>query len=605
MYARRIQITNYGPIEQLDIEFPFDDEGRPKPVVLVGENGSGKSIFLSHIVNGLVYAKGVAYDLSPEVPLDHVYKTRSANYITFGREYYFTRVDYSNGLFTTELHAIRRRSDYHEGSPGFTMPDAIALWDSMDPQEQGVSNTFGHHPTLAPSPHFETIQDAFANNCILYFPADRFDDPGWLAAANLPAELGHNQGRERVAGTTTRKVIASSMLRDVQNWILDVMLSVALPGTPERDQDQRALKAIEEVITDVVGWRDIRFFVGSRGRRSIGIISPDGQRLRNIFQLSSGETGLLTLFLSILRDYDLCERTQLNIPEVSGIVVVDEIDLHLHVKHQIEVLPRLMRMLPQVQFIVTTHSPLFVLGMNNAFDDDGFALYEMPQGRLISAEEFREFGNAYQAFAETRSFEEDLKRKLVASQKPVLYVEGTTDAAYLRAAADRLEHSALLDRFDLSGIGGKGQLSNTWAALQKLESQATETVAPRVVLLLHDPEYEGDPDSIGNVFRRAMPLMADRRITKGIENLFPNEAIERARQAKPAHIDIERPHSRIVRGQETDVPEQWTVNEDEKANLCQWFCENGTAEDFGDFAGVFNILEEVLQSANQDEGASD
>ena len=52
MYIKSIHILNYGPISQLAIEMPFDDS-TPKPVVLVGENGSGKSIILSHIVNGL------------------------------------------------------------------------------------------------------------------------------------------------------------------------------------------------------------------------------------------------------------------------------------------------------------------------------------------------------------------------------------------------------------------------------------------------------------------------------------------------------------------------------------------------------------------------
>ena len=47
MYVRRIRLENYGPIPNLDIKLPFNDD-RPKPVVLVGENGSGKSIVLSH-----------------------------------------------------------------------------------------------------------------------------------------------------------------------------------------------------------------------------------------------------------------------------------------------------------------------------------------------------------------------------------------------------------------------------------------------------------------------------------------------------------------------------------------------------------------------------
>ena len=56
MYTRRIQLINYGPVEKLDIEFPFEGETL-KPVILVSANGSGKSILLAHIVNGILQAK--------------------------------------------------------------------------------------------------------------------------------------------------------------------------------------------------------------------------------------------------------------------------------------------------------------------------------------------------------------------------------------------------------------------------------------------------------------------------------------------------------------------------------------------------------------------
>jgi hypothetical protein len=41
-----------------------------------------------------------------------------------------------------------------------------------------------------------------------------------------------------------------------------------------------------------------------------------------------------------------------------GIILIDEVDLHLHPSWQMEVLPRLSRGLPNIQFIVTSHSPL-------------------------------------------------------------------------------------------------------------------------------------------------------------------------------------------------------------------------------------------------------
>ena len=44
--------------------------------------------------------------------------------------------------------------------------------------------------------------------------------------------------------------------------------------------------------------------------------------------------------------------------DIVGIVLIDEIDLHLHANLQRSLVPRLRAVLPKVQFIVTTHSPL-------------------------------------------------------------------------------------------------------------------------------------------------------------------------------------------------------------------------------------------------------
>ena len=61
--------------------------------------------------------------------------------------------------------------------------------------------------------------------------------------------------------------------------------------------------------------------------------------------------------------------------DTQGLVLVDEIDLHLHPEWQRVVLPTLSRALPLVQFVVTTHSPL-VVGSLQA--DNLFSLVEDP-----------------------------------------------------------------------------------------------------------------------------------------------------------------------------------------------------------------------------------
>lgn len=60
--------------------------------------------------------------------------------------------------------------------------------------------------------------------------------------------------------------------------------------------------------------------------------------------------------------YHLCMTCpdEKKLTENRGIVMIDEIDLHLHPKWQMTVLPTLAEALPNIQFIITSHSPLVV-----------------------------------------------------------------------------------------------------------------------------------------------------------------------------------------------------------------------------------------------------
>ena len=89
-------------------------------------------------------------------------------------------------------------------------------------------------------------------------------------------------------------------------------------------------------------------------------------------------------------------------------------------------------------------------------------------------------------------------------------------------------------------------------------------------------------------------MQGDNPVNKGVENLFDKVALNKAIAANPSYIDIDNEHTKTVRGLTKIVPETWTVNNNEKMNLCDWLCENGTAEDFRHFGVVFELLEEVL-----------
>ena len=610
MYTKRIQLRSFGPIDKLDIKLPFEGD-TPRPVVLVGQNGSGKSILLSHVVSGLLRAKDMVYDQTPEVEPGRVYRLKTNFYIKSEAQFSFTRVDFENSWYVSELTAMRKKQEYPEVPPEIAGTDVEPIWGQMN----SVSNDHAESNFGADYEDYMRLRSVVASNCILYFPFNRFEDPAWLNRGNLTAQAEFVD-RKPMLAHTERRAIATSPLEQNRNWLVDVIydrrvsetrsVRVPLPSPGEdkpwfieaereetRDHDESVLRtALQIVRTVLLDETNASFRLGRRGHRFVALHGDDGLIVPSIFQLSSGETSLLNIFLSILRDFEWGGSRFSDAANVRGTVVVDEIDLHLHALHQIEVLPLLIRMFPRVQFILTTHSPLFVLGMNRLFGEAGFALHRLPDGHRINPEEFSEFGDAYSAFSSTRRFVDDLEEAVRTASSPVLLTEGDTDSRYLSRAAELLGKEATLERFVVRAADGSANLAKVW------RNPMPDLFAQRV-LLLFDCDQNRPSRDRGQILQRSLPFHSDHPIRSGIENLFSKQTLEKARLHSSAFIDIEHEHQRTLRGVQAVIPEKWTVNDDEKTNLCDWLCENGTAGDFAHFQAVFDLLEEVIDATPQ------
>lgn len=84
------------------------------------------------------------------------------------------------------------------------------------------------------------------------------------------------------------------------------------------------------------------------------VLTKAGQEL-TADMLSEGERSLLILAMTIARRLAMLEPASPS--EHAAVVVLDEIELHLHPAWQRAVVPSLLRAFPTCQFIVTTHSP--------------------------------------------------------------------------------------------------------------------------------------------------------------------------------------------------------------------------------------------------------
>jgi predicted ATP-binding protein involved in virulence len=123
-------------------------------------------------------------------------------------------------------------------------------------------------------------------------------------------------------------------------------------------------------------------------------LTKQGQEL-SVSQLSDGEKCLLALIGDLARRLAIANpNPQQNPLQGSGVVIIDEIELHLYPQWQRGIIPALTRTFPNCQFIVTTHSPQVIS------DVEWVQLLKMtPAG--IAIERLRSFGKDSNRILET------------------------------------------------------------------------------------------------------------------------------------------------------------------------------------------------------------
>lgn len=179
MYLRSIQLRNTGPIQELNLVLPFTGEN-PKPLVLVGRNGSGKSTVISFIVNALVALKQQVYE-DAEVEKGKVYRLRSALGINGDANFYFAKLDFERGFSLIEWQLNAKKETIHDPA------SMLALDNSWNEISVNETSLFKLPLGELTQPHL--LEDLLNKTSLLFFPADRFEPPDWLNLENLSSEL--------------------------------------------------------------------------------------------------------------------------------------------------------------------------------------------------------------------------------------------------------------------------------------------------------------------------------------------------------------------------------------------------------------------------------
>lgn len=159
---------------------------------------------------------------------------------------------------------------------------------------------------------------------------------------------------------------------DINSWFV----SRAMASNPyQKKEDNRQIEI--QTVLKLLNQIDQRIdpeFLEITGEPRVFIKIEDQKR--ELSQLSSGFTSILKIIQSIVSGFGYFTN-EVQLQHVSGLVLIDEIESHLHNQWLVKIIPMLKQLFPNTLFIVTTHSPIVLTQLKHGEayrlqrDDDG------------------------------------------------------------------------------------------------------------------------------------------------------------------------------------------------------------------------------------------
>lgn len=358
----QLRITGFrGFINTVDLSFD------KRLTVLIGDNGSGKSTVLDAVAIGLMYLRneitgGHLFEFP--VPLDAVKKK---NYDVNNN-----RNDFENALdfcFT----------DYKINEDGQAVFLADTLTTTAGFIMRATNNTTTNVEEFCSDKEAEQIatftkhlyntklQQQLTNVPILVYYG--------CNSINTDTAKATIDGTARVTDLDLFDTYRQSLEAKTFNFEQLLLLLDRRQKSMLQDRrfDDRFLDALQIAISGMLNDNEGATYANLR--INYGLLFDEvvidktiGDKTEMLYlnQMSSGEKVLLGLVADLTRRLYLA-NTEGDLLHGNGIVLIDEIDLHLHPKWQRKVLTKLLEIFPDVQFVVTTHSPVILGGIASKY----------------------------------------------------------------------------------------------------------------------------------------------------------------------------------------------------------------------------------------------
>ena len=328
-YITKIHIDHVRHLENIDIELSRTNR---KHLILTGKNGSGKTSLLEAIKKNL---RAINEETRKEIRQGNAARMAS---------------------FEAELDRE------YTSKAGKNQAKEVFLKKQNDSLSGGIELEFNSE---------EDLEKRFSEGKLItaYFPADR------LTKIAIP------KGVEDVKLKTTYSVDAQPVM-DLVKYMVHLKTQQAYARNESDKTTEKNIeewfasfeKAICELMEDdsislKYDYRNYNFIIQQEGKNPFGFN-----------QLSDGFSAAIYILADLLMRMDqgwLLNDTVLD-KSVEGIVLIDEVETHLHLELQKSILPFLTKVFPNLQFIVTTHSPFVVNSLEDA------VIYDLENKTLVT-----------------------------------------------------------------------------------------------------------------------------------------------------------------------------------------------------------------------------
>lgn len=505
MYLENAIFINRAPFKQL--EMSFKDNGVN---ILSAINGKGKTTILSHIVDAFHEMAKPYFPNSYEGKENQYYRFSSSLFHLNMSTYSLVYFRFKDGAESIDYIDCRGHITNDEYDAKITFSDKIA-YAKIDNELKNNNCA----KIVSDNYNKEKANTLFNTNILTYFPAYRYEQPGYL---NDPYKV-HLQFNvdSQFTGSLPNPIEIVSDLNQFANWLLDVILDAQLyqSNVMHRFLHDHINGIISIVLENKIKSQS-RIGIGSRtaGASRVAIAKMNGEVIYpSIFNISSGESAILCIFGEILRQADKINQ----LTTVKGVVLIDEIDKHLHIKLQKEVLPVLFKFFPNIQFIVSSHSPFLNMGLadqpqetSQIIDLDNGGIITSPTNNDLFREVYDMMINENNRFAEKY---DEIIQQIKIGTKPLIITEGKTDYKHIQKAQTVLGIPDLdLEYYQVQDSWGSSKLKEMLENLSKVK-QARKIIG---IFDRDEPEYlnylESNNQSYksygeSNVYAFAIPLV--------------------------------------------------------------------------------------------------